>query len=589
MKAIAANQVPSVDSGLEETPHWSPTDDLLVWTVSRLEGGRRSGVEADCHVVYALTATHFVEQTRRYRASAQQCIQMLLDNKKLGRMQRKIELSTIMALHSDARTGRLAIRTLNGTHYLEPVSNEEADVLREIAMEIEVRMPAGGAQFHGAPIDFGDKPRVYSAEEDRRAAVAVDHARAEDEPDTMDPAHYVLSSPPPQIPAEVQEYVVATNAPADHAAELAEAPGSSDLPVQSAADQSQQLPQNITVTGGVAIRYAPSPEHAIDPHAPTLSGYVPAAGTIAGLQEAPYPAPVSATEVELERRVVDDPAFPAAFDRRQHRTFRSQLEGAAAANPTPPKLATAAPVQESPYAAPGPVQESPFAAPAPTPMQSPDQQSPFAAPGPVQESPFAGPAPAPMQSPDQQSPFAAPAPVQESPFAAPGPVQESPYAAPASVQHAPYANPQVAEPAPPAVETTPQTAVAAPNDVPVTASEMYNTQPNVRPPDVSPLSPRSEGSRDNDAQAFPSVFDRRSLRAASEETPGWLAPGGSTSAEFDAEPDAEADEAEETTEASLPEGPPTIGPPVVSSGGPQTVSTGGAVGFNPDFDVNQFR
>ncbi len=442
MNAIAANQVSSVDDGLEETPHWSPTDDLLVWTVSRLEGGRRSGVEADCHVVYALTATHFVEQTRRYRASAQQCIGMLLDNKRLGRMQRKIELSTIMALHSDARTGRLAIRTLNGTHYLEPVSNDEADVLREIAMEIEVRMPAGGAQFHGAPIDFGDAPRVYSAEEDRRAAVAVDHARAEDEPDTLGPAHYVLSSPPPQIPAAVQEYGAAVNAPADPAPE---APGY-DLPVQPTAEQSPQLPENITVTGGVAIKYAPSPEQAMDPHAPTLSGYVPAAATIAGLQEAPYPAPVSSAEVELERRVVDDPAFPAAFDRRQHRTFRSQLQGAAAANATPPKLATSGPVQESPYAAPGPVQESPYAAPAAAPTQLP---------------------------------------VQESPYAAPGPVQESPYAAPPSVQPAAYANPQVTEPAPQAVETAPQAAVVgAPNDVPVTASEMYRIQPNVRPPDL---------------------------------------------------------------------------------------------------------
>ncbi len=524
MNAIAANELSSVDDGLEEAPHWSSTDDLLVWTVSRLEGGRRSGVEADCHVVYALTATHFVEQTRRYRASAQQCIGMLLDNKKLGRMQRKIEISTIMALHSDARTGRLAIRTLNGTHYLEPVSNDEADVLREIAMEIEVRMPAGGAQFHGAPIDFGDEPRVYSAEEDRRAAVAVDHARAEDEPDTVEPAHYVLASPVPQIPAEVQHYVAAAGAPANPAPERAQGAGQAAPPVHSAAQPPHHLPQNITVAGGVPITYAPSPEQVADPHAPSLSGYEPAAATIAGLQESPYPASVSAPEVEAERRVVDDPAFPAAFDRRQHRTFGSQLEGAAAAHATPPKLAIAAPVRESPFAAPVPVQESPYAAPVP---------------------------------------------VQESHVAVP--VQESPH-------------PHLAEPAPYAVETAHHVAVTAASDAPVTASEMYNIQPNVRPPSASPLNP-SEDSRDNGAQAFPSVFDRRSLRAASEQTPGWLAPGDSTPGETG----AEADDADESTGVALPEGPPTIGPPVISSGGPQTVTTGGAVGFNPDFDVNQFR
>ncbi|NNF55195.1 MAG: hypothetical protein HKN03_12245 [Acidimicrobiales bacterium] len=551
MNAIAANQVSSVDDGLKETPRWSPTDDLLVWTVSRLEGGRRSGVEADCHVVYALTATHFVEQTRRYRASAQQCIEMLLDNKKLGRMQRKIDLSTVMALHSDARTGRLAIRTLNGTHYLEPVSYEEADVLREIAMEIEVRMPAGGAQFHGAPIDFGDEPRRYSAEEDRRAGVAVDHARAEDEPDTMEPPHYVLASPPPPIPAEVQQYVAA--------AESAAAPPTEALQENVAAPNvvpDETLPQNITVAGGVAITYAPSQDQAPHQHAPTLSGYVPVAATIAGLQEAPSPAPIPVPENEVERRVVDDPAFPAAFDRRQHRTFRGQLEGVPAANAIRSKPAPIAPVQESPSTAPAPVQESPYAAPAPV------QESPYAAPAPVQESPYAAPVPA------QESPYAAPVPAQESLYAAPVPAQESSATKPSGGEAMPHRPP-----------------AGASSDIPVTASDMYSTQPNVRAPGASPLAPSTEDRRDNDDPAFPSVFDRRSLRAASETTPGWLAPGS-----IDPETGAEADDAnEDPTEVELPEAPPTIEPPVISSNGPQTISTGGAIGFNPDFDVNPFR
>lgn len=152
-------------------------------------------------------------------------------------------------------------------------------------------------------------------------------------------------------------------------------------------------------------------------------------------------------------------------------------------------------------------------------------------------------------------------------------------------QQSPYADHQGVE-ATAHAEAAPLAAPATTHvDAPVTASEMYSAQPNVRPPGASPLMPSSDDRRQKDDQPFPSIFDRRSLRAASEQTPGWLAPD-------DSDPDessVEGDDADEPVEAALPDGPPTIGPPVISSSGPQTVSTGGAIGFNPDFDVNPFR
>ncbi|NNE96559.1 MAG: hypothetical protein HKN24_11075, partial [Acidimicrobiales bacterium] len=63
-----------------------------MWTVSRIDGGRRLGVEPDCHVVYAMSRGYFVEQTRKFRASAEQCIDMLQRGKKAGTVQRKIAL-----------------------------------------------------------------------------------------------------------------------------------------------------------------------------------------------------------------------------------------------------------------------------------------------------------------------------------------------------------------------------------------------------------------------------------------------------------------------------------------------------------------
>jgi hypothetical protein len=214
--------------------------ELVVWTVSRIRDGRRYGVERDCHVVYAVTGDYFVEQTRKYRASAQQCIDLLLAGGHAGTTQRKLPLDGIMAVHSDPRTGRLMIKTLNGTHRLEPVGHDEADVLRQIATELVLRMPPGGAHFE--PLDDAGperrRPSPLPDEEERLALASLENARREDEPDSLPPPQFERRRPEPWAP-----HPESTPSPA----------ASSDPGVQQVA-----LPPDINVAGGVPIQFAPS-------------------------------------------------------------------------------------------------------------------------------------------------------------------------------------------------------------------------------------------------------------------------------------------------------------------------------------------
>jgi hypothetical protein len=198
---------------------------------------------------------YFVEQTRTFRASAEQCIEMLEQGKRAGTTQRKIALDTIVAIRSDARTGRLQIRTLNGTHQLDPVSYDEADVLRQIAIELELRMPPGGAEFLPLTDSREWGARRNDNAEERRALVSLENARAEDIPDDYqgpeyrndvgtaeldgDPGHFTEQ----ELHRLAQSLVVET-----------------DLPEPDNLDQAgPELPHDITVVGGVEITYQPEP------------------------------------------------------------------------------------------------------------------------------------------------------------------------------------------------------------------------------------------------------------------------------------------------------------------------------------------
>ncbi|MFW2383472.1 MAG: hypothetical protein ACN4GZ_17085, partial [Acidimicrobiales bacterium] len=239
----------------DSSERWSTAHDLLVWTVSRIDGGRRHGVEPDCHVVYGLSRGYFVEQTRKFRASAEQCIEMLQQGKRAGTTQRKIALDSIVAIRSDARTGRLQIRTLNGTHQLDPVSYDEADVLRQIAIELELRMPPGGAEFTPLQDSGIADSRIDAAAEERRALVSLENARAEDIPDNYREPEY---RPPVDQGAPVAAGVEPPTTTGTHFTEeeLERLAATLDVEVEPV---DPDLPADITVAGGVEITYDPTP------------------------------------------------------------------------------------------------------------------------------------------------------------------------------------------------------------------------------------------------------------------------------------------------------------------------------------------
>ncbi len=355
---------PSAATEAPAEPHWSPDDELLVWTISRIDGGRRQGIEPDCHVVYAVTPTHFVEQTRTYRASAQQCMELLLAGQRAGAIQRKVELDTIMAIHSDPRSGRLIVKTLNGAHRLDPVNEDEADALREIAIHLELRMPAGGAVLvdPGSPAFHGRERRRANEREDWLAERSVVNARNEDANDTAPIPRYEVATHAPD-PSVDPRSAVAPRSPAaigsseaDQASPPAETP-SEHPPAQTGAatptgpqsDVSSgygPAPSDITIAGGLNITYAPP-----------SSGHPPVTappgddGTPAGPEgDGTPPVPTQAHPIGPSTPPPDPaggPAFPGpagdpygrAFDRRQRRSLfdgRPSPETSDVAPTTPP-------------------------------------------------------------------------------------------------------------------------------------------------------------------------------------------------------------------------------------------------------------
>ncbi len=325
MHPIASDQreVGAISESIDDPGRWEPDDELLVWTVSRVRDGRRYGVERDCHVVYAVSGDFFVEQTRRYRASAQQCIDLLLAGGHAGTTQRKIPLDGIMAVHSDPRSGRLMIKTLNGTHRLEPIGHDEADVLRQIATELVLRMPPGGAHFE--PLDDAVPDRRLSSvspdENDRLALASVENARREDEPDTL---------PPPQFDRRGPQPAAANPSFYTSAAPLDARPGPDR--------QDPTLPPDIKVVGGIPIRFAPGGADPVsasaqDPSAESESsddGDRRAAGHPIGADDdAPTIAPSHEPGGRREAGPVEaghDPAA-SAFVRRQQRSLLDRLDG----------------------------------------------------------------------------------------------------------------------------------------------------------------------------------------------------------------------------------------------------------------------
>ncbi len=341
------------ESRTESTALWSTTDDLLVWTVSRLDGGRRRGVERDCHVVYGLSREYFVEQTRQFRASAEQCIEMLQQGKRAGTTQRKIELDSIVAVRSDARSGRLQIRTLNGTHQLDPVSYTEADVLRQIAIELEVRMPPGGAEF--APVGFdsgGQGTRFETTADERRALASLNNARAEDVPDGYrEPQYHHDAFNPDDEPIENDSAVSDGHLTEEELEHLG-----ATLAVEIDPDE-VELPADITVVGGVDITFDPtpvsygtppdSPESLVqadplseDPSSEIAASSVEAAAW-ATAQETVADTPIYMSEqaeegmsdsvpqfegvIDAPDAEIDQPIY-ARFGRLQHRALRRQIE-----------------------------------------------------------------------------------------------------------------------------------------------------------------------------------------------------------------------------------------------------------------------
>ncbi len=563
MNTIAANQADrqiepvSEDLSADTQTRWSTDDELLVWTVSRIEGGRRHGVERDCHVVYGLSRGFFVEQTRKFRASAEQCIEMLQQGKRAGTIQRKVALDSIIAVHSDDDTGRLHIRTLNGTHHLEPISNEEAEVLREIAAELVLRMPSGGASHadYSGPT-FTERRRARDAEADaptaaelaereRQALIALENSRVEDAPDA-----YV--APTYDVPVEALEEALApVPEPVVAPSDLAE-PEPDQTPVstmdlqriaaavraemgpESEPEVATDLPDDIMVTGGVDITFDPHTEyHAAEasanhyevpaePQYPSVPQY-----SVPPATDEPVPSgqpgnQVAATvepDVVLPNQDVYDRRdqtsdVPANFDRRQQRAMRRQIEGSVepettsygAGDPAVPAEADPAPVAAF--------------------SQVPDPSS---------------------HTPDDSG-------INLPAGAVFQPIDSSSEASPAEPPH-------LQAPAP----ATPEAFAPSPH-----ADTTYGEG--------------LEDRRQMDDPNFPSVFDRRGAHPiVPVERPGW--------ARFDddeddlveeiAEPEAEVDE----PRSDIPDGPPTLSMPT----GGQPIGSGGAVGFNPDFDINPFR
>lgn len=361
-------------------PHWSPDDELLVWTVSRIDGGRRQGIERDCHVVYAVTPTHFVEQTRKYRASAQQCMEMLLAGQRAGAIQRKVELDTIMAIHSEPRSGRLLVRTLNGAHRLDPVNEDEADALREIAVQLELRMPAGGAvMVDPESLSFqGRERRRTTEQEDWLAQRSVANARIEDENDAAPSPRYDVAIAASE-PSAVAESVAATASPlatdssdVDRAGLPAETPSEHRLaragtatPTQPQTDETDgPAPSDITVAGGINITYAPrSPEHP-PVAAPPGTDAVPAGNQVERTAPLPTPAQAdgAARRPDLDTGSALAPAgdpYGRAFDRRQRRSLRDGSLSAevaeVSATTAPPENRVTGPLTGSPaLTSPGP-------------------------------------------------------------------------------------------------------------------------------------------------------------------------------------------------------------------------------------------
>ncbi|NNE95586.1 MAG: hypothetical protein HKN24_06110 [Acidimicrobiales bacterium] len=265
-----------------------------------------------------------MEQTRKFRASAEQCIDMLQRGKKAGTVQRKIALDTIVAVRSDARTGRLQIRTLNGTHRLEPVSYDEADVLRQIAIELELRMPRGGAEFTVLEQPRLDRRRT-DADEERSALTSLEQARAEDSPDDLGD---------PEFEAHGRKL-------AAHEIDLLRTSLVSEIDEAPAA---QDLPADITVAGGVEITFEPDP--AVDPAlAPMIDQAAPIQEPAADVQPADYavtPAypdspppqerrPEAPPELHGQDPRIDD-VMKLRLDRRHQRAIRLQMEEGPAAS-----------------------------------------------------------------------------------------------------------------------------------------------------------------------------------------------------------------------------------------------------------------
>lgn len=366
-------------------PHWSPDDELLVWTVSRIDGGRRQGIEPDCHVVYAVTPTHFVEQTRKYRASAQQCMEMLLAGQRAGAIQRKVELDTIMAIHSESRSGRLIVRTLNGAHRLDPVNEDEADALREIAIQLELRMPAGGAVMvdPGSPAFQGRERRRATEREDWLAQRSVANARIEDENDTAPIPRYDVATATPESSAGAGS-VAATGSPlaidssdvgragppAETPPELRLARAGTATPTPPQTDETDEpAPSDITVAGGINITYAPrSPEHP-PVAAPPGTDAVPAGNE--DERTAPLATPAQADGAAMRPDLDSGSPFASsgdpygrAFDRRQRRSLHDGSLSAEAAEVS----ATTAPPESKPI---GPLTGSPVLT-SPGPAQTTD-------------------------------------------------------------------------------------------------------------------------------------------------------------------------------------------------------------------------
>lgn len=521
------NAATHADSGSasDSAPRWSSADDLLVWTVSRIDGGRRHGVERDCHVVYGLSRGYFVEQTRKFRASAEQCIEMLQQGKRAGTTQRKIALDTIVAIRSDARSGRLQIRTLNGTHQLDPVSLDEADVLRQIAIELELRMPPGGAEFlpmgdsHG--VSFG-RDRIA---EERRALVSLENARTEDVPDTQqepDYQHQPVDTSGDFV-AEVDEPAVAQgNVHPGHFTEEELERLSATLEIETDPVESdviehhdQGLPGDITVAGGVEIIYEPATAAEPAQPVPETDRAFPVQESSPGIAESSEEAvPWVATP-----ETGDDSPIYLSQQTDQHEEAES---GVAAAQPEQGRVgdfsnrfgrlhnkALRHQIESG--------------TPLPEPVAEPDYEPINRDSGPVPSTVFVAPTP-PNDDPGAEEPSAA---VASESLIHPQPQEATPIDERRQSDDPSFPSIFDRRGAGPAPQ--PQSHAQFGDDLPVDHTVSHH---------VPPLT----------------------VGAATEDD-------------------------SEDSESDLPAAPPTISAP----SGPPVAGMGGSVGFNPDFDVNPFR